>query len=105
MEDRAQARYYASLLGALLGTGRHFVLISRNYLSRLDEMESLLRWELESTHGQRLGPPLMVFHTQLIWRSRFVKQLATGQTRVIAAPDFCHGLDVFDMQNNLSCLP
>jgi hypothetical protein len=44
----------------------------------------------------------MVFHTQLIWRSWFLKQLATGQTRVIAAPDFWHGLDAFDMHNNLS---
>jgi hypothetical protein len=50
-------------------------------------------------------PPLMVFHTQLIWRSWFVKQLSTGQTRVIAAPDFCHALDAFSMHNNLSWLP
>jgi hypothetical protein len=34
-----------------------------------------------------------------------VKQLATGQTRVVAAPDFCHGLDTSDMHNNLSWLP
>jgi hypothetical protein len=34
-----------------------------------------------------------------------VKQLATGQTQVIAAPYFCHGLDAFDMHNNLSWLP
>jgi hypothetical protein len=47
----------------------------------------------------------MVFHTQLIWRSWFVKQLATGHARVIAVPDFCHGLDAFDMHNNLSWLP
>jgi hypothetical protein len=105
MEARAQARSYAALVGPLLGTGHHCVLNYNGYLSRLDEMESRLRWELDSTHGQRLGPPLMVFHTQLIWRSWFVKQLSTGQTRVIAAPDFCHGLDTFDMHNNLSWLP
>jgi hypothetical protein len=105
MEARAQARSYASLVGTLLGKGHHCVLNYHEYLSRLDEMESRLRWELCSTHGHRLGPPLMVFHTQLIWRSWFVKQLATGQTRVIAAPDFCHGLDAFDMHNNLSWLP
>jgi hypothetical protein len=68
-------------------------------------MESRLHWELDSTHGQRLGPPLIVFHTQLIWRAWFFKQISTGQTRVIAAPDFCHGLDTFDMHNNLSWLP
>jgi hypothetical protein len=68
-------------------------------------MESRLLWELDSTHGQHLGPSLMVFHTQLIRRAWFVKQLSTGQTRVIAAPDFCHGLDTFDMHNNLSWLP
>jgi hypothetical protein len=50
-------------------------------------------------------PPLVVYHTQIIWSSWFVKQLTTGQTRVIAAPDFCHGLDAFDMHNNLSWLP
>jgi hypothetical protein len=105
MEAHAQARSYATIVGALLGTGHHCVLNYNAYLSRLDEMESRLRWELDSTHGQRLGSPLMVFHTQLIWRSWFVKQLATGQTRVIAAPNFCHGMDVFDMHNNLSWLP
>jgi hypothetical protein len=47
----------------------------------------------------------MVFHTQLIWRSWFVKQLATGNTRLIAAPGFYHGLYEFDMHNNLSWLP
>jgi hypothetical protein len=104
VEARAQARSYAALVGALLGTGHQCVLNYSDYLSRLDDMESRLRWDLDSTHGQRF-PPLMVFHTQLIWRSWFVKQLSTGQTRVIAAPDFCHGLDAFDVHNNLSWLP
>jgi hypothetical protein len=66
MEARAQARSYAALVGALLGTGHHCVLNNNDYLSRLDEMESRLCWELDSTHGQRLGPTLIVFHTQLI---------------------------------------
>jgi hypothetical protein len=104
MEARAQARSYAALVGALLGVGHHCVLNYQDYLSRLDELESRLRWEFDSTHGQCLGPPLMVFHVQLNWRAWFVKQLATGQTRVIAAPNFCHGLDAFDMHNNLSWL-
>jgi hypothetical protein len=38
MEARAQARSYANLVGALLGTGHHCVLNYNDYLSRLDEM-------------------------------------------------------------------
>jgi hypothetical protein len=105
MEASAQYSSYASLVGTLLGTGHHCVLNYRDFLNRLDEMESRLRWELDSTHGQRLGPPLMVLHTHIIWRSWFVKKLATGQTRLIVAPYFCHGLDILDMHNNLSSLP
>jgi hypothetical protein len=52
MAARAQARSYAALVGGLLGTGHHCVLNYNDYLSRLDEMESCLRWELDSTHGQ-----------------------------------------------------
>jgi hypothetical protein len=51
MEVRAQARSYAALVGALLGTGHHCILNYNDYLSRLDEMESRFRWELDSTHG------------------------------------------------------
>jgi hypothetical protein len=49
--------------------------------------------------------PLVVFHTQLIWRAWCVKQISTGQIRVIAAPAFCYGIDAFDMHTNLSWLP
>jgi hypothetical protein len=105
MEARQQARSYGALVGALLGVGHHCVLNYQNYLSRLDELESRLRWEFDSAHGKRLGPPLMVFHVQLNWRAWFVKQLSTGETKVIPAPDFCHGIDAFDMHNNLSWVP
>jgi hypothetical protein len=55
--------------------------------------------------GARLGPPLFVFHLQLILRDWFVDQMCTGQAAIIPAPDFGYYLKLFDRQNNLSWLP
>jgi hypothetical protein len=60
---------------------------------------------METEVGARLGPPLFVFHLQLILRDWFLDQTRTGQAANIPAPDFGYFLKLFDRQNNLSWLP
>jgi hypothetical protein len=65
MEARAQVRSYAALVEALIGTCHHCVLNYNDYLSRLDEVESHLRWELDSTHGSSWALHLWCFTPNL----------------------------------------
>jgi hypothetical protein len=47
----------------------------------------------------------MVFHVQLAVRNWLVCQLDIGETEYLPPPDFCQGLNMLEVQNNLMWLP
>jgi hypothetical protein len=69
MEARLQIRSVACLMGALLGTTYPVFMCYKVFLRKYDLMEPKVRREFEVVHGPRLGPALLVFHVQLMWRS------------------------------------
>jgi hypothetical protein len=104
-----QARCLASatsvgLLGALLGGSHPVVLAYGRFLQLYDRLETRLESELDHAHGQRLGPALMVFHVHLAVRNWLVCQLDVGETEYLPPPDFCQGLNMLEVQNNLMWL-
>jgi hypothetical protein len=68
-EARLQIRSVACLMRALLGTTHPGHICQKVFLRNYDLTEPRGRREFELVHGARLGPALMVFHVQLMWRS------------------------------------
>jgi hypothetical protein len=70
-----------------------------------DHMETRLESELDHTYGRRLGPALMVFHVQLALHNWYMLQLDVQEHGTIEPPDFCQGLHMLEVQNNLMWIP
>jgi hypothetical protein len=59
----------AMMMGALLGTTYPVLAVYTTFLRKYNAMEPRVRREFELVHDAELGPPIMVFHMQLQWRS------------------------------------
>jgi hypothetical protein len=105
MEERTQLRCTLALLGALCGDDHAVPAAWRSMLRQYERVEARIIHEMDTEVGARLGPPLFVFHLQLILRDWFVDQMRTGQAAIVPAPEFGYYLKLFDRQNNLSWLP
>jgi hypothetical protein len=101
MDARTQLRCTLALCGY-----DHVVPAAwRSMLRQYERVEARIIHEMDTEVVERLGPPLFVFHLQLILRDWFVDQMRTDQVAIIPAPDFGYYLKLFDRQNNLSWLP
>jgi hypothetical protein len=81
------------------------LLVYGRFLRLYDRMEPLLESELDHAYGRWLGPALMVFHVQLTLRKWYMQQLDVQERNQIARPEFCQGLRMLKVQNNLMWLP
>jgi hypothetical protein len=104
-ETRTQLRSVSGLLGALLGDDHPVLLAYGRFLCLYHCMETCLDSELDHAYGCRLGPALVVFHVQLTLRNWYMQQLDVQERNQIAPPDFCQGLHMLEVQNNLMWLP
>jgi hypothetical protein len=68
-------------------------------------LETRLESDLDHAHGCCLGPALMVFHVQLAILNWLVCQVDMEETEHLSPPDFCQGLHMLEVQNNLMWLP
>jgi hypothetical protein len=64
-----------------------------------------LESEVDQVHGRRLGPSLVTFHIQLMWRNWLVAQLDAAQTNWVDPPVFGVGLSMLEAHDNLMWLP
>jgi hypothetical protein len=56
-------------------------------------------------HDRRLGPSLVTFHIQLMWRNWLAAQLDAAETMWVEPPAFGVGISMMEAQNNLMWLP
>jgi hypothetical protein len=103
MEAHLYIQNVACLMGDLLGTTPPVLMCYKVFLSKYDLMEPRVRREFELVHGPRLGPALMVFHVQRMWRSWLAEQISSDTHMPL--PDFCTGLRTLEQNNNLPWLP
>jgi hypothetical protein len=99
MEARLQIWSVACLMGDLLGTTHPVCMCYKGFLNKYNLMEPRFRREFELVHVTRLGPALMVFHVQLMWRSWLVEQISSDT--YMHLPDFCTGLLTLEQNNNM----
>jgi hypothetical protein len=93
------------LMGALLGPDHPVVGTYGSFLRKYSRMLTRLEFTIKHVHGRRLGPSVMMFHVQLVWRNWLVVQLDSGENESISPPNFVAGLSVLDTQKNLMWLP
>jgi hypothetical protein len=104
-EARTQLRSARGMMGALMGNSHPVVLAYSRFLQLYERLETRLERELDHAYGRRLGPSLMVFHVQLNIRNWIAFQLDVAETECLSPPDFCQGLHMLEVQNNLMWLP
>jgi hypothetical protein len=104
-EARGQLHSMRGLMGALLGHDHPTLVVYCSFLRMYDRMLVMLEREVDAVHGRRLGPSLVTFHIQLVLRIWLATQLDAGETIWVGAPDFHHGLNMMEIQNNLMWLP
>jgi hypothetical protein len=105
MEARTQLHSSQALMGALLGVEHPLVEAFGRFLRQYDRLMTRLESEVDQVHGRRLGPSLVTFHIQLMWRNWLVAQLDAAQTDWVDPPVFGVGLSMLEAQNNLMWLP
>jgi hypothetical protein len=93
------------LMGTLLGHPHPTSTEYGLFFIRYSRMLTRLDFEIDYTHGQRLGPSLVIFNVQLAWRNWTMLQLDSGEIVLINPPDFGAGLAMVETQNNLMWLP
>jgi hypothetical protein len=103
MEASLQIRSIACLMGGLLGTTHPVIMCYKVFLRKYDLMDPRVQREFELVYGPRLGPALVVFHVQPMWRCWLVEQISSDTHMPL--PDFCTGLRTMEQNNNLSWLP
>jgi hypothetical protein len=103
MEARMQLQGVAVVMGALLGTTHPVLAVYTTFLRKYNAMEPRVWREFDLVYGAKLGPPLMVFHVQLQFRSWLQEQIGSDTHR--ALPDFCTRLRTLEQQNNLAWVP
>jgi hypothetical protein len=80
MEARTQLHSSHALMGALLGVDRPLVGAYGRFLRQYDRLMTCLESEVDQVHGRRLGPSLVTFHIQLMWRNWLAAQLDAADT-------------------------
>jgi hypothetical protein len=105
MEDRNQLHSSQALMGALLGVEHPLVGAYGRFLRQYDRLMTRLESEVGQVHGRRLGPSLVTFHIQLMWRNWLVTQLDAAQADWVDPPVFGVGLSMMEAHNNLMWLP
>jgi hypothetical protein len=75
------------------------------FLRQYDRMITWRESEIDQVHGRRLGPSLVTFHVQFVWRNWLVMELDAGEIGWVKAPDFSQGLNMLDIHNNIMWLP
>jgi hypothetical protein len=105
MEARTHTRCSLALLGALCGPDHPIPASWRSILHQYERVEACLQNDIDTAMGTQLGPPLFVFHLQLILRDWFVEQTRTCQRFSVPSPDFGQYLKMYERQNNLNWLP
>jgi hypothetical protein len=88
-----------------MGNSHPVVLAYVRFLHLYERLETRLEIELDHAYGYHLGPALMVFRVQLNIRTWIVCQLDVAETECLSPPDFCQGLYMLKVQNNLMWLP
>jgi hypothetical protein len=104
-EASAQLHCTRGLMGAILGVGHPAIAAYGRFLLKYTRMINRLESEIDQVHGRRLGPDLVTFHVQLVWRNWLATQLETGETGLVDVPAFSQGMDMLEVQNNLMWLP
>jgi hypothetical protein len=103
MEARLRIRSVACIMGSLVGTTHPALMCYKVFLRKYDLIEPRVQREFELVHRPRLGPALMVFHVQLMWRRWLAEQISRDTHMNL--PDFCTGLGTLEQNNNLSWVP
>jgi hypothetical protein len=88
-----------------MGNLHPVVLAYGRFLQLYERLETRLESDLDHAYGRRLGPSLMVFHVQLNIRNWIECQLDVAETECSSPPDFCQGLHMLEVQNNIMWLP
>jgi hypothetical protein len=104
-EARTQLRSARGMMGGLMGNSHPVVLAYGRFLQLYERLETRLERDLDHTYGRRLGPSLMVLHVQLNIQNWIACQLDVAETECLSPPDFCQGLHMLEVQNNLMWLP
>jgi hypothetical protein len=89
----------------LIGKTHPVVLYYGRFMRLYEKLKTRLESELYCAYGRHLVPVIMVFHVQLALRNWMVCQLGVADTDRVEAPDFCQGLHMLEVQNNLIWLP
>jgi hypothetical protein len=105
MEARTQLHSSQALMGALLGVEHPLVGAYGRFPRQYDRLMTSLESEVDQVHGRRLGPSLVTFHIQLMWRNWLVAQLDAAETMWVEPPVFGVGLSMMEAQNKLMWLP
>jgi hypothetical protein len=88
-----------------MGNLHPVVLAYGRFLHLYGQLETRLESELDHAYGRRLGASLMVSHVRLSIRNWIVCELDVAGTDCLSPPDFCQGLHMLQVQNNLMWLP
>jgi hypothetical protein len=93
------------MLGALVKNAHPVVLAYGIFLRLYEWLATSLESDLDHVYGRRLCPSLMVYHVQLAIRDWLACQMDVAETECMSPPDFCQGLNLLELQNNLVWLP
>lgn len=104
-EARGQLKSTLPLLASVLGIEHVVVKAYRQMLNKFDRMESRLQVAFERSFNEKAGPPLFVFHIQLLLFHWFRDQKAVDTTMALETPDFCAGLRMLETTNSLMWIP
>lgn len=104
-EARSQLKSTLPLLASVLGIKHGVVLAYSRMLTKFDRMETRLQMAFERTLNDKAGPPLFVFHIQLMLFHWFRDQKDVEMTSAVEAPDFCAGLRTLETTNSLNWIP
>jgi hypothetical protein len=81
------------------------VLAYGRFLHFYERLETRIESELDHAYGCRLSPALMVFYVQLNIHNWAVCQVDVADTECLTPPEFCQGLHVLEVQNNIMWYP
>jgi hypothetical protein len=104
-EARSQLKSTLPILASVLGIEHVVVVAYRRMLTKFDRMETRLQVAFERSPNEKAGPPLFVFHIQLMLFHWFRDQKDVEMTTSLEAPDFCAGLRTLETTNSLNWIP
>jgi hypothetical protein len=86
MEAHTQLHSIESLMGTLLGGDHPVVEAYGRFLRKYGRLMTLLESEVDQVHGRRIGPSLVTFHIQLMWRNSLAAQLDAVENMWVDPP-------------------